>query len=226
MQRRVLRMIRSVRFGSRRRLVGLAFVASVLVLLVSSAAAASGGRAPALAKSTTVGAPVTVTVTISGAAGWVESTPPGISCGSTCSAQFPDGTLVVLVETPVNTATVGSAWGSWSAAPPYYCVPSTIHDAKGKTCAIILDASVGTSVSAQATFLPLVPRPGCTAPHVEGRTLAKAKAILKQRHCGVGNVKYAFSLKINKGRVISQNPKAHWALMDGAVDLVVGTRRR
>jgi hypothetical protein len=53
----------------------------------------------------------TLTVTRAGSgSGTVSSSPPGISCGSTCSAQFNTGTQVTLHATPA----AGSAFAGWS----------------------------------------------------------------------------------------------------------------
>jgi len=81
-------MMRPVRSGSWSRLVASSVAAAALAL-VPSAAAASLGQAQGSVSHTTAGAPVTVTVSIIGG-GMVVSTPAGISCGSTCSAQFPE----------------------------------------------------------------------------------------------------------------------------------------
>jgi beta-lactam-binding protein with PASTA domain len=66
-------------------------------------------------------------------------------------------------------------------------------------------------------------------PGVKGVTLAKAKALLKENHCGVGKVKYAFSRQVEKGRVLSQNPLKGWQREQTAapkVNLVVSKGRR
>lgn len=107
--------------------------------------------------------------------------------------------------------------------PPYEClVVSKFPD----TCEFTVEASLGPA-SIQATFNRVPPPPPpCTVPRVAGKTLARAKARLGETHCAVGKVRYAVSLKAQKGRVIFQNPKAHWQLVNGAVDLVVGMGRR
>jgi hypothetical protein len=208
-----------VPFDPGRRLVVSAAVATALVVLVPSAATASGGHGPDSVTSTTAGVPVTLTVTIVGK-GSVVSYPAGISCGSTCSAQFSDGTEVALSPLPAN----GYVFGGFSVTPPFTCHSVNIHDPS--QCTIYLADSVGPAASVQATFLPYSAPPLCTVPDVRGKTLAKAEALLTRTHCGVGTVKYVFSLKAQKGRVISQNPKAHWQLANGTVDLVVGKGRR
>lgn len=200
------------------RLVTPAVVATALVVLIPSAATASGRQAPESATGTAAGVPVTLTVIIVGE-GSVVSYPAGISCGSTCSAQFPDGTEVALSPLPTN----GYVFGGFSVTPPFTCHSVNIHD-PSQCNTIYLADSIGPAASAQATFLPAPP--SCIAPGVVGKALAKAEALLRRTHCGVGTVKHAFSLKAQKGRVISQNPKADWQLANGSVDLVVGKGRR
>jgi hypothetical protein len=58
------------------------------------------------------GATATLTVFTNGGAGTgtVNSSPGGIDCGSTCSAQFSTGTFLTLTATPVSP----SVFGSWT----------------------------------------------------------------------------------------------------------------
>lgn len=58
----------------------------------------------------TFAAAVQLVVQTSGS-GTVVSDPPGISCGTTCSAYFPFGTQVTLTATPTGTGGVFSGWG-------------------------------------------------------------------------------------------------------------------
>jgi len=217
----------AVRLASRKRLVVSSVAAAQLVVLILTPATASGGYAPA-SVSKTSGVPVTLTVSISGdGGGWVTSYPAGISCGSTCSAQFPDGTMVSLGYTDA----VGSSFVGWSAVPSSYgeTCPLLVLAPGGDTveCSFSLSDSTGDA-SVQATFhLNPPPAPLCTVPDVEGRTLAAAEARIRNHHCGVGRVRHVFSRQLQKGRVISQSPPAGWQREQGArVKLVVSKGRR
>ena len=212
-------MIRSVRSRSWGHLVGSSVAAAALAL-VPSAAAASRGQAPESVTHTTGGAPVTLTVSVIGDGIVVSDPEAGISCASTCSAQFPSGTFVDLGGLPV----VGWGFADWSTTPSDSCATLVL---RLRDCNIFLDDSIGTSVSVQATFTPLPsPPPRCTVPGLKGRTLARAKIFLRESHCGVGKVRYAFSRNVQKGRVISQNPLHGWHREQGAkVNLVVGKGR-
>ena len=190
-------------------------------MLLLLPAAASGGYARESGMNTS-GAPVTLTVTLPGSgAGWVTSDPTGISCGTIswtiCSAQFPDGALVYLHPTPA----AGSTFGGWSVRGGN-CGGTILHDPTLLQC--FMDDFVGDeSVQAMFNRNP----PNCTVPRVVGRTVAKAKVLIKQHHCDLGKVTYAFSRKAQRRRVISQSPPAGWQREQGAkIKLVVskGTR--
>jgi hypothetical protein len=77
--------------------------------VVTLNAAASVGAAFTI--STVTQFPLTVTRSGTGT-GTVTSTPAGISCGATCSANFDQGTLVSLTATPAS----GSTFTGWSGA--------------------------------------------------------------------------------------------------------------
>jgi len=55
---------------------------------------------------------------------------------------------------------------------------------------------------------PPFTRPKCVVPNVLHMKLAKARAKIRKRHCGVGKITKKHSSATNKGRVIKQSPKA------------------
>jgi uncharacterized protein (TIGR03437 family) len=91
----------------------------------------------------------TLTVTKSGAgSGTVTSSPAGINCGSTCSAQFPNGTQVTLTETPA----AGSTFGGWSGA----CSGTG-------TCLVTVDAAKTATATFVAQSGPITVSPATAA---------------------------------------------------------------
>jgi hypothetical protein len=157
-------------------------------------------------------APVKLEIAKSGSgSGSVTSVPAGIDCGSTCSASFDAGTLLTLSA----TASPGSLFTGWSGGGP--------------GCIQLAPCQPNTGISDQTVTanFELLPPPSCIVPGVKGKTLARAKALISKAHCGVGKVRKAPSRKAQRGRVISQNPRAGWKREQGAkVNLVVGTGRR
>jgi hypothetical protein len=134
-----------------------------------------------------------------------------ISCPGTCSAQFPDNVSPFLTASPV----VGSSFGGFSLN----CLE---QEHSPKTCQLNHYRNADETV--QVTF-NLKPR--CVVPDVKGLPLIEAKARLRGRHCGVGTIRYAFSLRRQQGHVISQNPVFGWTREQGAkVNLLVGKGRR
>jgi hypothetical protein len=142
----------------------------------------------------------TLTVTKSGkGSGKVTSSPAGISCGSTCSHSYTYGSSVKLAA---KSAT-GSAFAGWSGA----CTGKA-------TCTV----SMTTARSVQASFR----LKACVVPKVKGKTLRVAKLKIKEHGCRVGKVRYTFSARVKKRRVMFQHPKPHKRLKHGArVNLIV-----
>ncbi len=148
----------------------------------------------------------TLTISRSGpGSGTVTSSPAGIACGATCSAQFVDGTSVTLTA----AAGAGSRFTGWSG------------DCSGTgTCAMTMSA--GHTVTASFAKVPK-----CKVPKLVGLTLKKARTKLLRAHCRLGKVtRKASSLK-KKGRVLSQRPKPGKSLRSGSkVNVTVGRGRR
>jgi uncharacterized delta-60 repeat protein len=62
----------------------------------------------------------------------------------------------------------------------------------------------------------------CVVPKVRGKTLTRARRLIRKATCAVGKVKRAFSRKIRKGRVVSQKPAPRRRIAAASkVDLVV-----
>ena len=76
---------------------------------------------------------------------------------------------------------------------------------------------------------PPPPPPACTVPKLIGKTLARAKAMLRAAGCSIGNVRKQKRSHGKKHRgwiVRSSNPGAGATPVDGEVDLKVGPRSR
>jgi hypothetical protein len=185
----------------------------VVAGIVGCALVVLGAAGAAAAKPQSVGSgEVTLTVTFSGSGtGVVTSTPHGIDCAAVCSIQLPVNTSVQLKAQSVG--------GSMFAAPFLTVSGSdcgtTTHGGQGaNTCQTLLT----DDTTVQATFN--TKPPPCIAPGVTYTNLSVARQLIKNSHCTVGKITYAFS-KSKTGRVLAQNPKAHWHLENGAIDLVV-----
>ena len=49
----------------------------------------------------------------------------------------------------------------------------------------------------------------CVVPKVRGKKLFAAKKSIRRHHCRVGKIRYRFSSRVAKRRVLAQNPPAH-----------------
>lgn len=152
--------------------------------------------------------PHTVTVHLAGTGtGTVTSDPAGISCGSTCSHSFENGTEVTLTPAPSSNST----FTGWTGA----CTG---------TGACQVTTSANRDVTATFTLKPPPAKKQCVVPNVKGKTLTAAKAAIKHGHCAVGKIRHAHSNKVKTGRVISQSPAAKKHLKNGAkVNLVISS---
>lgn len=151
-------------------------------------------------------APIMQTLRVSKAGhgtGTVTSSPAGISCGSTCSYSYRQGSSVILAA----KADKGFSFTGWSGA----CTGQA-------ACAV----SMVAARSVRASF-----EKDCIVPKVKGKALKVAKRRIKARDCRVGKIKHAFSARVKKGHVIGQKPKARRVLTHGArVRLTVSRGRR
>ena len=155
---------------------------------------------------------LTVSKTEAGA-GIVTSSSGGITCGTSCAADFDAGTSLTLTA----IAASGSTFAGWSGA----CTGTG-------PCAVTMDATKAVTAAfvPQPRSRPVIVR-WCTVPKVIRKTLATAKRRIAAAHCRTGRVTRAKSKTVAKGRVISQRPRAGRKLASGTkVHLVVSRGRR
>ncbi|MFL5958956.1 MAG: PASTA domain-containing protein [Gaiellaceae bacterium] len=152
--------------------------------------------------------PLTHTLTVSksgSGSGTVESSPAGIDCGTTCSRAYAGATIVTLTATPA----AGSTFTGWSGE----CTGTG-------SCTVTIDSD--KTVTASFGLAPKM----CVVPKVKGKTLKRAKRVIKGHACKVGTIKRTTSRTVEKGHVISQKPKPGRTLKHGArVNLVVSKGR-
>jgi PASTA domain len=208
----------------KRLVVALVAGCALVVFGTAGASAArpqpTSGRPTSSRPSAAADPQATLTVTVTGTGtGWVTSSPAGISCGTVCSAQFPLNTSVQLKAQSATGSMFAAPWTTVSGSD---CNSETHGGVGNNYCETLLEGDTAV----QAAF-NLDPK-SCWVPGVTSHTLAWAKTRIKQAHCAVGTVTHAFSSVRKKGRVISQNPHAHWRNVAGSkVNLVVskGTRK-
>ena len=67
----------------------------------------------------------------------------------------------------------------------------------------------------------------CVVPKVKGRTLLQARTLLRSRRCAVGRVRRVYSVKVKKGKIISQGRRPGVRLPRGArVNVLISRGRR
>ncbi|BDG01214.1 fibronectin type III domain-containing protein [Anaeromyxobacter oryzae] len=113
---------------------GLAFAGYGRYLAVHRVAAGGVARLAAAFVTTTE----RLDVAVQGTAGSVTSTPPGIDCGPTCSADVETGATLTLTA----TASAGSAFASWSGCTPL----------SGTSCTLTMTASASVTASFAAAL--------------------------------------------------------------------------
>jgi hypothetical protein len=143
--------------------------------------------------------------------GTVTSSPAGISCGSTCSSSYTNGTSVTLSA----TAAPGSVFAGWSGGG---CSGTA-------TCTVTLRSAI--AVTATFDLIPKKPKVQCVVPKVKGKSLAAAKRAIKAHSCRVGKIERVFSRAVKNGHVVSQKPHPGRHLRKGSkVNVNVSKGRR
>jgi hypothetical protein len=104
----------------------------------------------------------------------------------------------------ITASQLGDA--NWSAAPP---------------------VSRNFSIASQAPPPPPPAPARCTVPRLVGKSLAKAKALIKKRGCRIGKVTHAYSRVRTKGIVVAQSRRPGRIVPVGSkISLVVSRGRR
>ncbi|HMJ01100.1 MAG TPA: PASTA domain-containing protein [Gaiellaceae bacterium] len=138
----------------------------------------------------------------------MTSSPAGIDCGATCSAQFADGTAVTLTAAAAGAGLTFDAWDG---------------DCSGSgTCVLTIDRDRAVTAVFVEYFRPGLPA-HCHVPKVVGMLLRKAVVRITHAHCRPGRVIRRPSSKARKNHVLAQTPKPGRTLIQGRpVNLTVG----
>jgi hypothetical protein len=141
--------------------------------------------------------------------GTVTSSPAGLDCGDTCSAQFADGTAVTLTA----TAAFGWFFGGWGG---------DYGDCSGHgACVLTIDRDRVVQAVFQYTAGPEPPT--CHVPNLVGMLLRKAVVRIAHAHCRLGRVNRQRSSKARKNHVLAQSPGPGTSRIPGArINLTVG----
>jgi hypothetical protein len=104
-----------------------------------------------------------------------------------------------------------------------------VHLKRAGTCTLTASQSGNANYNAANSVVRTfnVLRPSCSVPSVVGKKLATAKTSITKKHCRIGDVRYAYSKKVAKGRVVSQSRRAGQVLVpDAKINIVVSRGRR
>jgi hypothetical protein len=124
----------------------------------------------------------------------------GIDCGQTCTAEFDAKTKVTLRATPAQ----GSTFTGWS------------EEGCSGTESCRVQMSAARNVTATFEKLPVPPAAQCLVPNVKGKTLARARAAIRNANCLLGKVKRPKGVKLGQLRVTSFSPAAGSVLAAGS----------
>jgi hypothetical protein len=147
----------------------------------------------------------------------------------TGQASSPDGQLSVKVNGVA--ATVG-AGGDWSADVPLNEGSNLIVAVASNASGVTASASHAVTRPSAAAAAPVAEAPSapaaapvpviaakplrCIVPKLKGKTLAKAKRLLKRAHCRLGKVSRKASTRVKSGRVIKTHLKPGSRVRAGA----------
>jgi hypothetical protein len=156
---------------------------------------------------------------------WTRTNPP---------PQPPSNSAVpTIAGTPKLGQTLTAAPGAWNGtAPIALAYQWDSCDAAGSSCVdlpgettstyLVTSSDIGSTfrvivtasnvaghssaTSAQTAVVPAAPV-RCLVPRLKGRTVAKARTLLRRAHCALGRVSYGHS-RLRRGRIVLQRPGA------------------
>jgi uncharacterized delta-60 repeat protein len=111
-----------------------------------------------------------------------------VDCTHTCTAEFADASTATLLALPPADTGITESW----VQCPHVQFP------EANKC----DVEMTSDKMITARF------ERCVVPKLKGRKLKGAKKLLRRHGCSLGKVKRRHSARAQKGRVISQKPKA------------------
>jgi len=165
--------------------------------------------------------PLTVSVQ-GGGAGTVLSSPAGISCGALCSAEFEEGTEIVLTATPAS----GSAFAGFEGACTGTDTCSFTLTDEAEVSAVFEPLPTPVTPTALALDPPAGTR-SCKVPRLAGKSLKAARTALRAAGCSVGKVRKPRRSTGGKLVVRTTTPGAGATLRAGApVGLRLAPKRK
>ena len=179
---------------------------------------------------------------------WTRANPPQPQAQPPTNSAAP-----TIAGTPKPGQTLSAAPGTWTGTAPIgFAYQWNSCDGAGASCVALpgetkstyLVSSVdagstfrvavtasnvagkSTATSAATAVVQVPPAVRCVVPRLKGRTVAKARTLLRRAHCALGRVSHAHS-GMRRGLIVSQRPRAGTARPRGTkVKVVVSLGRR
>jgi hypothetical protein len=159
---------------------------------------------------------------------WTRTNPPPPAAQAPTNSALP-----AIAGTPKPGQTLTATPGTWNGtAPIAYAYQWDTCDGTGASCiplpgetkstylvssldagstlrVVVTASNVAGNVSATSAATAVVHAPPvrCVVPRLKGRTVAKARTLLRRAHCALGRVSHAHS-RVRRGLIVSQRPRA------------------
>jgi PASTA domain-containing protein len=177
---------------------------------------------------------------------WTRTNPPPPAAQQPTNSAAP-----TIAGIPKPGQTLTAAPGTWNGTTPIaYTYQWDVCDRTGASCVAVSGQTTSTYVvsssdagstfrivvtasnvaghaSATSVQTAVVPAPaGCHVPKLTGKTVEKARTLLRLSHCALGRVSHSHS-RLRRGRIVSQRPRAGASRPRGTkVRVVVSLGRR